>query len=144
MDYYNYSAGNPLQKRVQELEEDNKKLVSAIDELNYYYQEKVFLLEKTISQHQQKYEQLLEWKQGHIDKSLFEVERYEMQIKKMIEILDNAHTNFQQEKDSLKSEIKEYLETIKELKEENEVLTQFNNLHESKIEEIVRTYSDEI
>lgn len=56
MDYYNYSAGNPLQKRVQELEEDNKKLVSAIDELNYYYQEKVFLLEKTISQHQQKYE----------------------------------------------------------------------------------------
>ena len=41
-----------------------------------------------------KYEELLEWKQNHINKSLFEVEKYEIEIKKMIEILDMAHHNF--------------------------------------------------
>lgn len=29
-----------------------------------------------------------------MDKSLFDIERYEREIKKMIEILDNAHANF--------------------------------------------------
>jgi len=33
-----------------------------------------------------------------MDKSLFEVERYELEIKKMIQILDNAHHNFEKEK----------------------------------------------
>lgn len=36
-----------------------------------------------------------------MDKSFIDVQRYELEIKKMIEILDNAHSNFEQEKDSL-------------------------------------------
>jgi hypothetical protein len=42
------------------------------------------LLEDTISHQQQKYEELLEWKQNNINANLFEVEKYEIEIKKMI------------------------------------------------------------
>lgn len=51
-----------------------------------------------------------------MDKSLIDVQRYEMEIKKMIEILDNAHANFQQEKLALVKEIHAQEETIRELR----------------------------
>ena len=63
-----------------------------------------------------KYEELLEWKQEHIDKSLFDVERYELEIKKMIQILDNAHHNFEKEKQGYFQEIEEQNHIIKELR----------------------------
>lgn len=72
------------------------------------------------------------------------MDKYENEIKKMIEILDNAHRQFESKKESLEQEIKDYRMEIQELKEENEALNQFNLQNESKIEEMVRTYTEEI
>lgn len=94
----NYGHSNQYESRIKQLEEDKAHLSQAIEELNMCYQHKIRLLEGTITQQQQRYDELLEWKQEHINKSLFEVQRYENEIKKMIEILDNAHKNFEQEK----------------------------------------------
>jgi prefoldin subunit 5 len=66
-----------LQARVKELESDKAELQVAIEELNSCYQEKIRLLEATIQGQQEKCEELLSWKQAHIDKSLFDVQRYE-------------------------------------------------------------------
>lgn len=134
MNYHNNYMPNPLEKKVKQLEEDKRQLSQAIDDLNSCYQEKIYLLEKSISQQQGKYEELLEWKQNYVDKSLFDIERYEMEIKKMIQILDNAHSNFEKEKEAFIKEIEIQEVTIKELKDENEALSQYNTQNESKVE----------
>lgn len=134
MNYHNNYMPNPLEKKVKQLEEDKRQLSQAIDDLNSCYQEKIYLLEKSISQQQGKYEELLEWKQNYVDKSLFDIERYEMEIKKMIQILDNAHSNFEKEKEAFIKEIEIQEVTIKELKDENEALSQYNAQNESKVE----------
>ena len=41
-------------------------------------------------------------------------------------------------------ELNAQADIIKDLKEENDALNQFNNLNESKIEEMVRCYTEEI
>lgn len=134
MNYHNNYMPNPLEKKVKQLEDDKRQLSQAIDDLNSCYQEKIYLLEKSISQQQGKYEELLEWKQNYVDKSLFDIERYEMEIKKMIQILDNAHSNFEKEKEAFIKEIEIQEVTIKELKDENEALSQYNAQNESKVE----------
>ena len=134
MNYHNNYMPNPLEKKVKQLEEDKRQLSQAIDDLNSCYQEKIYLLEKSILQQQGKYEELLEWKQNYVDKSLFDIERYEMEIKKMIQILDNAHSNFEKEKEAFIKEIEIQEVTIKELKDENEALSQYNTQNESKVE----------
>lgn len=85
---------NPLEPLVKQLEKDKLDLSQAIDSLNQCYQQKIALLEDTINQQHDRIEELLEWKNGYIDRNLFEVERYEIEIKKMIDILDNAHLAF--------------------------------------------------
>jgi hypothetical protein len=60
----------------------------------------------------------------------------------MIEILDNAHKNFESEKQTIIKEIQEQELTIRELREENAALNDFNTQNESKIEEMVRSYSE--
>lgn len=47
----------------------------------------------------------MEWKNSYLDRNLFDVERYEIEIKKMIDILDNAHLAFEGERDQLKKEL---------------------------------------
>ena len=148
MNYYNQlyqqPKVNPLEKRVQELEEDNKQPTKAIEDLNACYSQKIYLLEQTISQQNLKYEELLEWKQQHIDKSLFDVERYEVEIEKMIAILDNAHLNFEKQKCEFVEKVQSQDLVIKDLKEKNEELNEFNDVNEGKIEEMVRLYTEEI
>jgi hypothetical protein len=45
----------------------------------------------------------------------------------MIEILDNAHKNFENEKMVLYKDIEEHEQVIKTLREENAVLNEFNS-----------------
>ena len=52
----------------------------------------------------------------------------------MIQILDNAHSNFEKEKEAFIKEIESQEVTIKELKDENEALSQYNTQNESKVE----------
>jgi hypothetical protein len=56
---YHNNNPNPLEARVKQLEAEKSQLINAIEELNACYQEKIHLLESTISQQQQKYEELL-------------------------------------------------------------------------------------
>lgn len=51
----------------------------------------------------------------------------------MIEILDNAHINFESEKQTMMKEIQEQQLVIRDLREENAALNEFNNQNESKI-----------
>lgn len=44
----------------------------------------------------------------------------------MIQILDNAHNNFEKEKQGYFQEIEEQASIIKELKENNDALSEFN------------------
>ncbi len=60
----------------------------------------------------------------------------------MIEILDNAHQNFEQEKQDLVNQINMQKAEIDELKEQNEALTQFSQQNQSKIEDMVRIYTE--
>jgi predicted nucleic acid-binding Zn-ribbon protein len=66
-----------------------------------------------------------------------------VEIKKMIQILDTAHNNFEQEKQAFISEIKQQEEVIRELRENNEALNEYHAQTEEKIEEMVRIYTEE-
>ena len=81
-------------ERVQQLERDNEDLSRAIQDLNDCYQQKIRIMEESIAGHHSRCEELLEWKKEYIGRSLFQVEKYEGEIKKMIEIMENLHHNF--------------------------------------------------
>lgn len=49
-----------------------------------------------------------------------------MEIKKMIDILDNAHNQFESKQQAQEQEIRDYRMEILELREENDALNQFN------------------
>lgn len=70
------------------------------------------------------------------------MEKYEIEIKKMIETLDNAHKHFESDKSKYERIIIDQRREIEELRQENEALSEFNTQNEGKIEEMVRTYTE--
>jgi DNA repair exonuclease SbcCD ATPase subunit len=127
----NSHYGNPLESRVKQLQTENGQLQgemkqlladkqglsAAIEELNLCYQQKIVLLEATIAHQHQRYEEILDWKQSYVNRGLIEVEKYEAEIKKMIDTLDNAHTEFESKQAILEEEISEYRMKVDELRE---------------------------
>lgn len=61
-----------------------------------------------------------------MNRNLFEVEKYEIEIKRMIETLDNAQKHFESDKSEYERIIMDQRREIEELREENEALSEFN------------------
>lgn len=49
----------------------------------------------------------MDWKQRYVNRGLIEVEKYEAEIRKMIDTLDNAHTEFESKQAQLEQEFNE-------------------------------------
>jgi hypothetical protein len=61
-----------------------------------------------------------------VNRNLFDVEKYEIEIKRMIETLDNAHKHFESDKSEYERIIMDQRREIEELRDENEALSDFN------------------
>ena len=73
-----------------------------------------------------------------------QLDRYDSEIKKVIDVLDTLHKQFGREKEELEAVIHRQQEQIEELTHENETLHQFSTQTETKIEEMVSVYTREI
>lgn len=112
-------GGNSLERRVKELEQDKQQLSQAIEELNHCYQEKIMLLEHDLAEQKSKNQELLEWRQEHMGNNLVEFERYDKEIKKVIDVLDTLHKQFEREKEELERTVELQKQEIGDLKTEN-------------------------
>lgn len=90
-----------MQAIVRQLQSDKRTLSEAISQLNVYYQQKIALIE----QQNKHYEEIIEEKDRHVKQARIETEKYEVETRRMIAILDNAHRNFENEKKDLQQSL---------------------------------------